>query len=54
MGEIFRNHDSAIITHREENGLENGQHDRGGPALSEYASREIADEVPIYEGDHSL
>lgn len=53
MGEIFRTHDSAI-THREENGLENGQDDRGGPALSEYTSREIADKVPIYEGDRSL
>ena len=33
LGEIFRTHGSTVAG-REENGLENGQDDRGGPALS--------------------
>lgn len=38
-GDIFRTHGSAI-THREENGLEDGQGERGGPALSRECLRE--------------
>lgn len=52
LGEIFRAHDSAVTGKRV--ACKMGRMKGGEPALVKYSLREIADEVPLYEGDHSL